>query len=520
MAASFGPETQVLWYNPRAHTKSVPRSERVYLLWPAWAHRVMAPEVHDRPLNPLALAVLRLLAASRLTARELASHLGIHMELAAYVVAGLQSSAYLDGAGNPTDRGRELLENERDVASSLVPGWVFRDPWNGSLWPFVARDLLPAATATNEWGYPDLVFGTTGKPWIQRAFLQDVPAAAAPSPPVAREILRAASEQRRIAGRLARTDRSHFWDEDGPEPFDPKRLDLRRVSQIEAEPHPVYLATFLYVPKEGPDGETDWHVCDFFGRSDSLDLRRLILDVADDSPHLARELDRVIGRTLTADNFQDLRQRERARQARAQLLLDESLTLDIRRYPIHSALARLLDAWLELQELGASAGPRRCDNVLRECRTVLEGVFAALRKDHPLTGIWKRVSEDDDVRSASYREAAKSVGFLRFPEEWLHVKRRQIRSVSDYDNAPSLLPLVVATLVAAERCPSHPLWSAATTEPALLERIQRIRALGNKASHYGDDVSLNSTDVRSGVDDTLKVVASLLGLAPPPSLGD
>ncbi|MBP8197905.1 MAG: hypothetical protein KAX64_05030, partial [Chromatiaceae bacterium] len=90
MDASFVPEAQVLWYAPRSHAKPGPRNDRGYLLWPAWAHRVMAPEVRERLLNPLALAVLGLLAASRLTAKEVANHLAIHQELAAYVVADLQ----------------------------------------------------------------------------------------------------------------------------------------------------------------------------------------------------------------------------------------------------------------------------------------------------------------------------------------------------------------------------------------------------------------------------------------------
>ena len=248
MDASFGPETQVLWYDPRAHAKPGPRNDRGYLLWPAWAHRVMAPEVRDRPLNPLALAVLGLLAASRLTAKEVASHLAIHTELAGYVVTDLQGSGYLDRTTALTERGRTLLEDERDAAVNLVPGWVFRDPWQERLWPFVARDLSTAETTINDRGYPDLKLGTTGKPWTQRAFMQLPPPDAAPKAPEAREILQAVDEQRRIAKRLGRTGRSRFWDEEGPDLYDPKRMDLTRIAEIEAQAHPVYLATFIYVP--------------------------------------------------------------------------------------------------------------------------------------------------------------------------------------------------------------------------------------------------------------------------------
>jgi hypothetical protein len=513
MDASFGPETQVLWYGPRAHANPGQRQDRVYLLWPAWAHRVMAPEVRDRPLNPLALAILRLLAASRLTARELAHRLGVHPELAAFVVADLHGSGYLDDDYALASRGRELLENERDADARLEPGWVFRDPWRESLWPFVARELAPAATSIGERGYPELNLGTTGKPWMQLAFMQRPPRDAASKAPEAREILRAASEQRRIARRLARTDRHRFWDEDGPEPFDPKRVDLKRVAAIEPQAHPVFLATFLYVPQDGADREMDWHVCDFFGRADSLDLRRLLIEVADGQPHLASQLDRAIGRTLIGTDFAGLKERDRQRRAQAQLLLDKALTLDIRRQSVHEPLARLLDAWLELRELDAFADARRCDNVLRECRTVLEAVFAGLRERYPLAGVAKGLARDNETRAAYYRAAASAVGFARLPGPLQKIPPNQIAAVADYADAWRLRPLVMATVLGAREEAKHPLRAAAAERPDLLERIERVAGLAGGASHHGSDRAANRGELESAVDDTLRIVGSLLGLS-------
>jgi len=509
MDTPFGPETQVLWYAPWAHAKPGPRG---YLLWPAWAHRVMAPEVRDRPLNPLALAVLRLLAASRLTAKEVGSHLAIHPELAAFVVADLLGGGYLDCNTDLTVRGRELIEDERDAALSLVPGWVFRDPWGEGLWPFVARDLSPAQTSINDRGYPDLELGTTGKPWTQRAFMQRPPEGAAPRTPEAREILRAADQQRRIARRLGRDARSRFWEEDAPDLFDPKRVDLARIAEIEAEAHPVYLATFLYVPQDGPDQELDWHACDFFGRGNSLDLRRRIVEVADGQPHLARELDRVIGRTLLDSDFAGYRQRQRQRLSEAQLLLDRALTLDLRRHPLQGAVTRMLDAWLELRDLGAFADGRRCDGVLNECRKVLEGLFAGLRQDWPLTGLWRRIPWDDGVRAADYRAAAKGVGFVGLPAPLQKVKPNQLKAVTDYTDSWRLRPLVAATLLGARANPEHPMRAAATRRPDLLDLIESVASLAGGASHHGAGQDIGEAEVLSAVDKTLIIVGSLLGL--------
>ena len=511
MDSSFGPETQVLWYDPRDHAKTGPRNDRGYLLWPAWAHRVMAPEVRDRPLNPLALAVLGLLAASRLTAKEVASHLAIHPELAGFVVTDLQGRGYLDRTAALTERGRTLLEDERDAAVNLVPGWVFRDPWQERLWPFVARDLSTAETTINDRGYPDLKLGTTGKPWTQRAFMQLPPPDAAPKAPEAREILEAVDKQRRIARRLGRTGRSRFWDEEGPDLYDPKRMDLTRIAEIEAQAHPVYLATFLYVPQEGPDQEMDWHVCDFFGRDNNLDLRRRIIEVAEGQPLLARELDLVIGRTPDND-FAGYLQRASQRWSRAQLLLDQVFTLDIRLHPLHDALGRLLDAWLELQELDAFADDRKCDGVLNECRKVLEGLFAGLREAYPLTGLWERIPRDETLRAAKYRSAALSLGFASLPNPLEQVPPNQLRAVTDYANSWRLRPLVMATLLGARDDPAHPMRAAATRTPDLLNLIESVASLAGAASHHGAGNALTPADVQATVNKTLSIVGSLLGL--------
>jgi hypothetical protein len=143
MVRSFGPETPVLSYRPRASRAHDPggRNDRVWLLWPAWAFRVIAPEFRERRINVLQKAVLAILRASKLTAEEMGHRLGINPELAAYVVSELQGQTRVDPGWNVTRAGVELLEEEQMQAASMMPGWVFRDPWNGGLWPFVGSSL-------------------------------------------------------------------------------------------------------------------------------------------------------------------------------------------------------------------------------------------------------------------------------------------------------------------------------------------------------------------------------------------
>ena len=48
MAAPFGPETPILFYEPRAHANPGRRNDREWLFWPAWAFRVVAPEFRSQ----------------------------------------------------------------------------------------------------------------------------------------------------------------------------------------------------------------------------------------------------------------------------------------------------------------------------------------------------------------------------------------------------------------------------------------------------------------------------------------
>ena len=254
MAASFGAETPILFYGPRAHANPGGRNDREWVYWPAWAFRVVAPEFRDRAFNVLQKAVLGMLRASRLTAAELGERLGVHPELATFVATELREQGRIHADWTVTKRGADLLEDEWEESANLAPGWVFRDPWSGNLWPFVASSLEYARTVPGETGggYPLLDLGTTGSPWRQRASMQLPPDGQGSKPPDAREILRAAIRHKRL-GRRRQHVGVHL-DED-VEDVNAAGLDLNRVSGIEPEPTLVFLVLFLSVPRDGDEGD-------------------------------------------------------------------------------------------------------------------------------------------------------------------------------------------------------------------------------------------------------------------------
>ena len=512
MAASFGAETPILFYGPRAHLHANPggRNDREWVYWPAWAFRVVAPEFRDRSFNVLQKAVLGVLRASRLTAAELGERLGVHPELAAFVVTELQEQGRIDAEWKVTKRGVDLLEQESEESANLVPGWVFRDPWSGNLWPFVASSLEYAHTGRDKRGYPVLELGKTGNPWRQSAWMQLPSAGCGAKPPDAREIVRAALRHKRLGRRRQQVGVHLDEDIDG---VDAVGLDLNRLSGIDPEPTPVFLVSFLYVPRDGDDCDDDWHACDFFGRGSDPALRRLVIRVAeeDEKQHLARRLDRLLGLTRHGD-FDTSRRAARGRKRKAERLLERALTIDVRHHVVAEPLEEMLDGWLELRELGGDAGQRHRGGVLTSGRKALERLLRDVAEKWPLAGIADRLSGDRKTDVELLRRTARDIGLTELPDALSGVKKNQVRAVSDYDDSWRLRPLVVATLLRAREAPGHPLRSAAGKAPAVLERIERVASLGGEAAHGSGDGRFDAGSVNTAVQETLEVAGLLLDL--------
>ncbi len=522
MATSFGPETPVLSYGPRPHANPGRRNDREWLLWPARAFRVVAPELRPHGVNLLQKAVLGVLRASRLTADELGARLGVHPELAAFVAMELHTQGRIDDTWTVTGRGIEVLEEEHEHSTKLAPGWVFRDPWNGSLWPFVAASLEYAPTELDERGHPVLMFGSTGRPWRQSAWMQFPPGgrggelsdggSGGADPPDAREILRAVRRHKRRAQRSRRLD--EWQNEDDTEAAGVSGLDFNRISVIEPEPEPVFLVSFLYVPQDEDDA--DWHACDFFGRGSDPGLRRLVVRVADEEkePHLARRLNRLLGRTPHGD-FDTFRRAARSRESHARRLAEWALTMDVHHHGVVEPLTETLEGWLELRDLGDAAGRRHRRNVLTSCRRTLERLFRDVAVAWPLAGVAAGLSrEDKEVNAKVLRAAAVDVGFadLAVPKAICRVRHGLVQSVSDYPDSPRLRPLVAATLLRARTEEQHPLRSAARKAPDLLARVERVTKHGGEAAHNNEGGQFDMASATATVEDTLEIVGLLLDL--------
>ena len=507
MAASFGPDTPVLGYGPRAHADPGRRNDRVWLGWPAWAFRVVAPKFRSTRLNALQKAVLGVLRASKLTAAELGNRLGIHRELAAFVVADLQESACVDSKWAVTETGIGLLEEEQAESAELVPGWVFRDGLSERLLPFVAPALEYARMLAGDGPFPSLDLGTTGSPWRQTFWRISQSEDSRPDEPRSEDILRAARQSQRLDQRWQRV--GTYEDEDDRAV---PGVVLDRLRSIDPAPQPVFLVTYLYTPR-GQDGDGDWYTCEFFGRGYDSALRPLVIDAAQREQKLAQLLDKRLFDGTRYGSSAAFQKAAADRQAWSGRLLATVLTIGIEDHSVAPPLREMLEAYLEWREL---ADRRRARNVLTECRRTLESLFAGVGEEHRLDGVWRKLTrEDAALNTLVLQSAAKQIGLDTLPDAMLRVRQGQLRAVSDHHDSWRLRPLTMATLLRAKDDPKHPLAKAATRDAAVLRRVERVAALGGKAAHENDGTALGET-LEQAVHDTLDVVGLLLDLPTKP----
>lgn len=508
MGMSFGPETPLLLYGPRAHANPGGRNDRVWLGWPAWAFRVVAPEFRSRRLNALQKAVLGILRASRLTAAELGERLGIHRELAAFVVADLQGQRRVDEAWKVTQDGIRLLETEAVESAKLVPAWMFRDALNGGLLPFAAPTLEYARTVPDEGGFSVLDLGSTGSLWQQSVRRLQTSWKASPDLPTPTEILKAARQSQR-SDKLWQQVGVHK-DDDLDEPS-VESVQLDRLTSIEAEPQPVYLVTFLYTPR-GDESDGDWHVCEFFGRGHDPSLRQSVIDAAKSDQNLARLLDRRLFTFTRHGDLGGFQMAARERDQRAGRLLARVLTIGIENYSaVATPLREMLDAYLEWRDVGDGGASRLRRHVLTECRRTLEAVFAYVARSHLIGSVADLLSwEDRALNETTLRSAAKELALNPLPNALGRVSRGQVRAASDYIYGWRLRPLVAAILLRARGDATHPLARAAKDAPDILERVERVANHGGKAAHEGR--GSDGAPLEQIVQDTLDVSGLLLGL--------
>ena len=521
MAFNFTPETPVLHFGPRHHTRW---SSREFVLWPAWAYRVVAPRRKSRNLNILQRAVLGLTRAGILMAEEHANYLDIHKDLAALILVELSGRGFLDHRMCPTKEGLQALNEESMENQELVAGHVFQDPWTGDLWPRFVERLDYCELERNDKGFPVLMLGTSGRPRRQGAYTVLPINVETPSIPLPVSIVEAVDRHGEAVKRKEHGGGAD--EEDDLEAFVPSATQIHRVSFIEPEPQPVFLTTYLYIP-ESESEAVDWFACDPFGFRQSSWLRRNMEAVAQDHRGLYEVVNRVVGRSLF-EGYEEQRRWYDLLKLTAEKELEQRFTVDIRNHKIFKQLLELEAAWQEILAIGEGCPIRKINEVLRGGVKVLEAGFAAMGGEYPLSGIWERIyverinaktgrkklvpQPNRQIITATVVGATRSIGLqVPPPKSLTNVKPGQVRFAADDGDSWRLRPTIVASLLTAEKDASHPLRDIAVSCPEFLERVEEVANLGGKAGH-ANETAVTREDARYQVENVYSLAALMLGM--------
>ena len=519
MALLFKREAPVLHFGPRlpkdpSTNQRMRWSERRFVLWPALMYRVVAPEVRDRELNVLQKAVLGMCRAGTTNVQRIGDRLHIHPDLAALIYLELQERGLLGSNGLPTEKGRELFEEETLDARRMVTGHVFQDPWSGDLWPRFVEKLDYVELQQNANGFPDLVLGSKGKPRRERAFTVLPGDLALPPAPGASDIVRVT---RRHRSALRRSESYESADEDDTFAH-AGSVVLERVSLVDDRPTPVFVTSFMYLPEAG-DLAGEWHACDPFGLGVSPTLRRALEREMRSSSGLRSVLEGMIGRSLD-EQIQD--QQRWAAEIRAMAInnVEKALSISARDLPQYEDLVALEYAHVEAELLGDSCPDHKLRALVGDARRALEATFGAILQRHPPRQVWRRVYtdrrpvEDDAYCQGVYEASAKAVGFhVPLPEALARVKPNHVKAACYPDGNWRLRGAIIAAVLSARDDRAHPLRRAAAQEPKFLELLDGVARAGGAVHAGAERPSLQS--VLPVVADVHRAVGLLSGLGQP-----
>jgi len=497
---------------PRVHRRGLRWKQRRYILWPAWAWRVVVPQAHVMALNPLQRVVLRLLAAGKRRYAEIGELLALPAELVAYIGQELVSYQAVNSEGVPTDRGERLLQDALVDVGALQLTWVYHDGLSGKLLPRLSAERRLANLEIDGDDRPRVVGGTKGAPYAHRAFLLQHQGRM-PSPPTPTDVLNAAQGHRFQAKRWSR-----YSDLETIE--SPAAID--QVVRLTDEPEKVHLLTFVYVPEELEEDQL-WYIADPFGLGASSELAQALKDHREQASEGVRDLlDRITGEYLTA-RVDELRVVNQLMEESARKKVDGDVprraALDDTR--IREALVRAHVLLERGNLLGRALREQDETDAFLHIRKALEAGIDLVLQQHPPHILEALFTHEDGSTDGGqepdelFRElillSGQKSGFAKENIPWPIVKTRAgiIRYIVGGNTSGRLRGAVATLVLHAARVPDHPLRRIAQMDPIWLERLNSLADKAGRAIHL-QNISDRSSETPISVQDDLKEAVDLL----------
>ena len=493
MAASFDKTCAIVDLTPTAKPLFY-ASGRQWLLWPTWAYRVLVPQPKPERLNLFQRAVLSLCRAGIVHAGEIAQMLDFDKELAAYILDQLGGMGLLDRRKQLTERADQLLAEEPDDQVETVVGYVFVDPFAKELWPRFQRGVLPYAEGEIRGRFAKIEQGTVGDPRSVEPRVVWPPRDTCP-PPSPRDILRACSKGIRAEVAYKRAMGTDNGDSDGLN-VDTLNRHLNRVVLVDTAPEPMFLTTFVFVPKDVRRASL-WQVCDPFGLGTNHLLRKRIEELASAaSPAgaaLKGAIERATGTGFAVEDV-DVLELHRAQNQKAAEVVDDKADFDKTICPeVYERLVQMENEHLEAGDGDVSG--KAWDEQQRKLKAMVHRAYVALEeclayavKTFPASDIGRHLGGTLEGNGVLLAQIARRIGFEDDPddpcfERFLRIGGGPVKGVVEYEQR-ELVALLAAVLLVANDRSEHPLRRCATEFPKLIVFLNRLKRMRDRSSHH------------------------------------
>ncbi|WP_146101716.1 hypothetical protein [Rhodopila globiformis] len=476
------------------------REAHRWLVWPALAYKVLLPSRGNPPFNVFQRAALDMCRAGVSNAEAISRRLALPLDLIGFVIEQLLSIGMLDEARAPTHRALRLMNHDDEPSEVQDAGYVFVDGVDGRrVWPRVHRGSLPIVDAEFEHSKAKFQRGTPGRPEQVLANVVWPGSGAQPSAPSAYEAQRAA----RHHARRVRAFRREVSRGDADDVLDGLKSAGLRV--IDVEPEPIFVASYVFLPKDAR--QRSWLVADPLGLGISDVLRPGLTKLAKQGKHgLPELLEKVAGQAWHVDEGDlalYLAEATKAATGRVERRLGDAATL----LPA-DVLARLADADVRLE--GAQTA-KPIEDFLGNAYAALECVFGWMVSLYPDPSLFSALGDNAPENAPLLRRVAEQVGFTVSSRTLplLSVTRGIVKGAICFGNK-TLPGRLAAALLAAQRNSDHPLVTLAAREPDALECFAEIGRLRINASH--DTSTIPSAGVTVEMRDRLfAVLRALVG---------
>ncbi len=474
MAVAFRQEQKnipILFFNPNSWPHRSAKSK--YLLWPAYAFRIVAPIPKPKKLNLFQQYILALIQTNLTNPSEIADCLGLEKELVQYILEQLFCMELIDNQGLLTKLGKNLLKDGIFQQQEVKSGYIFQNPLDGKFWPRFVTQLEFADAEYDDKQRVNLLLGNSNTPWRERAFrllenkIENKNRLF--TPPQLEEIIQVYQQH----WQDYRQFRQARYNENIPLPnLTDSTISDGQIGLLSSHPIPCLLTTYTYIHSSKSQNGNAWQIADPFGLGTNPSLQKVL-----EKYYTIDENLQVFLQDLKEDISKIEQETIAANPSEIQEKIIEKFGKTILEHEkLFWKLQSLEIAKIELQKLGSSIFPNNFKDIIFKANAVIKELFQIVQENFSTINCWVGqglINYDNEHNANMLDKIAKKIGFEldetdKLPNNLRYVKFFSIQQTSMLNNNESLSCLTIILLLKAHRTLEHPFHKLALLYPNFL----------------------------------------------------